>query len=182
MKQLLILVFTLASLGLSAQSLIVVTNTFQERTSNDRAIFDRVVEAAQSELQRSQHQHVFVYNCSGNGMHHTQGKENGKSHLDSLSKGLIRIPLSYPGWKLEAERLIGYLAELDFSIINQQLDVHVFMESIDEAEIVRDLLKPLALSLDLLNVDGTLVPKFTIRLHSKFSYGSNGETIAVERL
>jgi hypothetical protein len=182
MKSLFTLGFVFSTVVISAQSTILITNTFQEKTSNDRAIFDQVVAAARSELDRSQHQHVFVYNCSGNGMHHTQGKENGALHLDSLSRGLIRIPLSNPVLKLEAERLIGYLAEIDFSIVNQQLDVHVFMQYIEKADIVRDFLKPLALSLDLLNVDGSLAPKFTIRLHTHFASDSQGETIAVESL
>lgn len=183
MKQLILLLITLsASATLWGQSAIFITNTFQDRAETKRHVTTKLLDAAREEVNSSQHQNIIAYNCSGDGLHYSQGKAKAIEQLDLLFKGIIPLPLTESIWKMERNHLLEHLIQSDFVVNGKQLDVHIYSDHIDKEQLKRDLLKPLALSFDLLDNKGGMMNTFTITVHHKFSSNDGYNSYSINSL
>ena len=164
------------------QSALHITNTYQQRDNIKRHVTTKLLNAAKEEIQSGDHSHVMAYNCSGDGWHHAQGKSNALLHLDSLTQGSIPPPLTESRWKMETKHLMSHIIQSDFPVLDGQLDIHIYADDLDTAQLKQDLLMPLALSLGLLDEQGNMLSRFTVTVHHQFSSENGASHFSITSL
>ena len=157
--------FTLVCLPFWAsaqQSLLVITDTFQERNNFVSSAERELLQDARMTVERCTHDQVYAHFCSGDGTHYTQGKQNALLHLDSIPGITMYSPSS---WKTEKKQLIPGLIQRDFAL-SGALRIEVFCNSPEIKRLKTELLDPLANTLGLVNPDGSMIAnRLSIRVH-----------------
>ena len=112
---------------------------------------------------------------------HGQGS-NALLHLDSLTQGSIPPPLTESRWKMETKHLMSQIIQSDFPVLDGQLDIHIYADDLDTAQLKQDLLMPLALSLGLLDEQGNMLSRFTVTVHHQFSSENGASHFSITSL
>lgn len=147
----------------SGQSLLVITDTFQERNNFVSSAEQELLQDARMTVERYTHDQVYAHFCSGGeGIHHTQGKQNTLLHLDSIPSITMYTSSS---WKAEKTLLIPGLIQHDFAL-SGAMRIEVFCNGSEIDRLKEQLLKPMASTFNLISPDGTLnADRLSIRVH-----------------
>ena len=170
--------FTLMSLPFlaSGQSLLVITDTFQERSNFVRAAQQELLQDARMTVERCTHDQVYAHFCSGgDGTHHTQGKQNTLLHLDSIPSITMYTSSS---WKAEKKLLIPGLIQRDFAV-SGPVRIEVFCNGSEIERLKEQLLRPMANTLGLISPDRSMnADRLSIRVHHGYKE-PNGKSITI---
>ena len=163
----------------SGQSLLVITDTFQERSNFVRAAEQELLQDARMTVERCTHDQVYAHFCSGDGTHQTQGKQNTVLHLDSIPSITMYSPSS---WKTEKKLLIPGLIQRDFAL-SGVIEIEVFCNGSEIDRLKEQLLRPMASTFDLISPDGTLnADRLSIRVHHGYKAPDGKSITTIESL
>ena len=158
----------------SGQSLLIITDAFQKPFSS--SIEKELIQDARMTAERCEHNQIYAHFCSGDGIHHTEGKQNVLLHLDSIPD-LTNSMYSGSSWKSESRELIPGLIQRDFSIDGGHLQIEVFCMESNVNQLKNHLIKNLASALGHIRPDGSLnTERLSIRVHHGYT-SSTGKSI-----
>lgn len=164
----------------SGQSLLVITDTFQERSNFVSAAEQELLQDARMTVERCTHDQVYAHFCSGgDGTHHTQGKQNTLLHLDSIPNITMYTSSS---WKAERMLLIPGLIQSDFAL-SGAIRIEVFCNGSEIDRLKEQLLKPMASTFDLISPDGSLnTDRLSIRVHHGYKEPGGKSITTIQKL
>jgi hypothetical protein len=169
-----ILLFSIAlcSSRLSGQTIIIVTDAFQEQATFEQRVLDSMIDHAETIVGTArQSSEIFAFNCSGDGLHHASGLEGVGMHLDSLRSDEISPPLQSIGWKFESEYFIEWAMRTQLPEAARGIQLHILVNDLNSDNLSSQFLWPFALVFDCVDNKGKLLPGVEYIVHSDF----NGE-------
>ena len=167
-----ILLITFASLcvgRLSGQTVVIVTDVFQEQDKFEQRILDAMIDHADAIIQSSsQSSEIFAFNFSGDGLHHASGMEGVVMHFDSLRNDEISPPLQPIGWKFESDYFIDWATQTHLPGAANGIQLHILANELDADKLSSQFLWPFALVFDCVKDNGELLPGVEFIVHSDF--------------
>ena len=173
MNRILLIFFAALCVGrLSGQTVVIVTDVFQEQDKFEQHILDAMIDHADAIIQSSsQSSEIFAFNCSGDGLHHALGVEGVGMHLDSLRNDEISPPLLPYGWKFESDYFIDWAIRTNLPEATRGIQLHILVNDFDADKFSSQFLWPFALVFDCVDNKGKILPGVECIVHSDF----NGE-------
>jgi hypothetical protein len=173
MNRILLIFFASLCVGrLSGQTVVIVTDVFQEQDKFEQRILDAMIDHADAIIQSSsQSSEIFAFNCSGDGLHHASGMEGVGMHFDSLRNDEISPPLQPIGWKFESDYFIDWAMRTHLPRAANGFQLHILANNLDVDKLSSQFLWPFALVFDCVDNKGKILPGVECIVHSAF----NGE-------